>query len=138
MAGETKIGLQGEMIAACTLLSQGFKVALCQQDKVDLICWNDENEIFRVQVKSSSLRLNDVRYPCYHFNLASGSKKKTLPTVKDYDLCICVAIDHRRAYIFATEQIQQHTKRMPAKTFDNPWIEMETMEKALEIVRARK
>lgn len=137
MAGETRIGLQGEMIAACTLLSLNYRVALCQQDKVDLICWNEENEIFRVQVKSASL-LAKTRWQNYHFNLASGSKKKLMPTVKDYDLCICVGIDHRRSYIFATEQLQKYTQKISAKTFDNPFIEMETMEKALEIVRARK
>jgi len=137
VVSETSIGLIGEYIAAACLLSLGYRVALAAQDRVDLVCWNDEH-ILRVQVKSATLQHRNGRQSGYQFQLGSGSKKKKLPSVKDYDLVVCVGIDQRRCIMFATEQLQQYTKRVTSKRFDNPQIEYQTMAKAVEIIKARR
>lgn len=136
MIGETTKGLAAEYIAAASLLSLGLRVALSQQDKVDLVAWDDDR-FYRVQVKSSSLKFMRHRTPGYHFNLASGSKKKILPKVSDYDMVCLVAVDDRRCAFYATEQINQFTKRMPRRRFEAPEIEAETLAKAIEIIKAR-
>jgi hypothetical protein len=136
MVGETTKGLAAEYIAAASLLSLGLRVAMAAQDRVDLVAWDDDR-FYRIQVKSSSLKFMPQRNPGYHFNLASGSKKKTLPKVSDYDIICLVAIDDRRCSFYATEQINQFTKRMSRRRFEADDIEAETLAKAIEIVKAR-
>lgn len=143
MVSATSTGLAGEYIAAAMLLSLGYRVALASQDRVDLVCWHpDDGQILRVQVKSATLNIGYGRTfgrsANYHFQLATGARKERLPNVKDFDLIVLVGIDHRRCIAFATEQVQQATKRVIAKRFDNPQVEYETMAKAIEIIKARK
>jgi len=124
------------------LLSLGYRVALASQDRVDLVCWHpDDGQILRVQVKSATLNCGYGRHVLaanYHFQLATGARKSRLPNVKDFDLIVLVGIDHRRCLALATEQVQQASKRVIGKRFDNPNIEYETMAKAIEIIKARK
>jgi len=135
----TSTGLCGEFIAASSLISLGYRVALASQDAVDLVCWHvDDGQILRVQVKSATLKYQKGRSPVYHFNLASGARKKYLPKVTDYDLCVCVGIDHRRCLFYATEQIQQYSKRISPNRFDKTQEEYDTLQKALQIIKARK
>jgi hypothetical protein len=136
MISATTTGLIAEYIACAALLSAGLRVAMAAQDRVDLVAW-DEDQFYRIQVKSSSLKFMPQRNPGYHFNLASGSKKKTLPKVSDYDIVCLVGIDDRRCAFYATEQINQFTKRMSRRRFEADDIETETLAKAIEIVKAR-
>jgi len=136
MISETTTGLVAEYIAAAAVLEQGWRVSLSQQDKVDLVAWNDDR-FLRIQVKGSSLRHDSGRSPSYQFQLGSGSKKKVLPTVKDYDVIALVGIHHRRTFFLPTEAVQQYTKRINPRRFEMPEIEAETWQKAIEVVDAR-
>ena len=134
---ETTKGLIGEYICASALLELGWKVSLAQQDSVDLIAWN-ENEYLRIQVKSSTLRLEKSRITrIYHFNNGSG-RKKHIKGVESYDILAHVGIDNRRCVFNATEQIQTLSKRYRKEYFENNDIEYFSFEKALQIVRQRR
>lgn len=134
---ETTKGLIGEYICASALLELGWKVSLAQQDSVDLLAWK-KSEFLRVQVKSSTLRLEKERInPIYHFNNGSG-RKKYIKGVDSYDILAHVGINHRRCIFNATEQIQTTSKRYRKEYFDKNDIEYFSFEKALQIVRQRR
>ena len=132
----TTIGLIGEHIAAAAILSHGLRVGMAQQDKVDLIAW-DDNRFYRVQVKAAQINTRPGRQPSYHHQFGAGSKSKVLPTLNDYDIIALVGIHHRRCIFYPTEQIQQYTKRTLAKTYESETIERDSLAKALEIIEAR-
>lgn len=135
---ETTTGLIGEHIVAAVLLDLGWRAVLAQQDKIDLFAFKDEMSI-RVQVKSSRLRKkNRTNGPGYQFQCGSGSAKKTLPTVEDYDVLALCAIDRRRCVFYPVESLRQKTKRFMPRYFDDPFIEQESFEKALAILAERK
>lgn len=136
MISHTAIGLMGEYIAAAAVLQFGFRVSMAQQDRVDLVCWSDENEFYRVQVKTSHLVTKDRRRsPVYHFQLGSGCKTKHLPSEKDYDLLCLVGAEHRRTLWMPTRSVRQYTKRVSPKLFDAPEAERASFFKAIEILR---
>ena len=136
MISHTAIGLMGEYIAAAAVLQFGFRVSMAQQDRVDLVCWSDENEFYRVQVKTSHLVAKERRRsPVYHFQLGSGCKTKHLPDEKDYDLLCLVGAEHRRTLWMPTRSVQQYTKRVSPKLFDAPEAERASFFKAIEILR---
>lgn len=134
----TATGLVGEHIAAAIIIREtGFQTALCQQDKIDLLAWQDDFFV-RVQVKSATMRQrtrNSKRG--YQFQTGSGSKKKILPTPKDVDIVCFVAIDARRCLFMASEQIQFYTRRFSESYFERPELEIESWQKAMEIVTNR-
>ena len=136
MITETTVGLIGEYLTAASLLQMGWRVSLAAQDKVDLVAWSGK-EFIRVQCKSSSVRQNGKNAYGYHFQLGSGSKRKILPKVTDYDMLACIAVDQRRIVFFATEQVQQYTKRFTYRYFNNPNVEEDSFNKAIEIIRGR-
>ena len=132
----TTTGLIGEYYAAGVLLSLGWRVSLCQQDKVDLLAWKD-NEYIRIQVKTARLSgEKDARAPVYHFQFGSGQKNKILPNEKDYDILCCVGLEHRKAVFMSIQQVQQKSKRMSPQLFDAPKAELHSFNKALAAVRA--
>jgi len=133
---ETATGLMGEYIAAATVLQFGFKVSLAQQDKVDAVFWDDANEFYRVQVKTSHLVKNERnRSPVYHFQLGSGSKAKHLPSEEDFDLLCFVGAEHRRTLWMPVWSVRQYTKRVQAKLLNEAEAERASFFKAIEIVR---
>ena len=139
MISHTAIGLMGEYIAAAAVLQFGFRVSMTQQDRVDLVCWSDENEFYRVQVKTSHLVTKDRRRsPVYHFQLGSGCKTKHLPDEKDYDLLCLVGAEHRRTLWMPVRSVQQYTKRVSPKLFDAPEAERASFFKSIEILREVK
>ena len=82
----TTTGLIGEYQAAAIVLSLGWRVSMCPQDKVDLLAWKDD-EFIRIQVKTASLLLQKgKRLPCYHFQFGHGRQNKIIGSVKDYDI----------------------------------------------------
>lgn len=135
MLTATATGLLGEHIAAAAIISVGgWGVGMTQQDGVDLLAWKD-NLYIRVQVKAA--RPYHYNKNNYHFQLGAGSKKKILPSVKDYDMVALVGVDHRRVRFLATEQIQQYTKRITYRWFENPENEVDSFNHAIEIIEAR-
>lgn len=136
MLTNTTIGLIGEHVAASALLTHGLRVGMAQQDKVDLVAW-DEDRFYRVQVKAAQLNTKPNRQPSYQHQLGAGSKSKILPTVKDYDIIALVGVHHRRCIFYATEQVRQYTKRTLSKLYESETIERDSLEKALQIVQER-
>ena len=134
----TTIGLIGEYQAAAIVLSLGWRVSMCQQDKVDLLAWKDD-EFIRIQVKTASLLLQKgKRLPCYHFQFGHGRQNKVIGSVKDYDILCCVGYDHRKALFLPVQQVQQKTKSLSPQLFDEPKAELHSFNKALAAVRRHR
>ena len=133
----TTTGLIGEYIAAAVVLSLGWRVSLAQQDKVDLVAWNDDGEYLRIQVKTAQLsKEQDNRNQVYHFQFGSGCKSKSLPNERDYDILCCIGMGHRKALFMPIQQVQQKSKRMSPQLFDAPKAELHSFNKSLAAVRA--
>ena len=132
----TTTGLIGEYHAAAIVLSLGWRVSMCQQDKVDLLAWKD-NEYIRIQVKTARLSgEKEARSPVYHFQFGSGQKNKILPNERDYDILCCIGLEQRKAVFLPVQQVQQKSKRMSPQLFDAPKAELHSFNKALAAVRA--
>ena len=132
---ETTTGLIGEYYAAGIVLSLGWRVSMCQQDKGDLIAWK-EDEYIRIQVKTASLLLQKgKRLPSYHFQFGFGCKNKIIGSVKDYDILCCVGYQHRKAVFLPVFEVQQKSKRMSPKLFDEDKAEFYSFNKSLEAIR---
>jgi len=135
---QTTTGLIGEYLAAGIMLSLGWRVSMCQQDKVDLLAWKDD-EYIRIQVKTAQLSgEKDARTPVYHFQFGSGQKNKVLPSEKDYDILCLVGYQHRKALFLPIAQVQQYSKRMSPQLFDAPKAELHSFNKAIAAVRAAR
>lgn len=136
MSSATKTGLIGEHIAASTILQIGkdrWSAGLVQQDKVDVIAWDDVGFI-RVQVKSARLRLHK-RTPMFAFNVGSGFNKRR-PTREDHDiLCFC-AIDLRKVYFYPTCSINKITYRWKGSFFEQEDLEQTSWDYAVKMVRS--
>ena len=135
---QTTTGLIGEYLAAGIMLSLGWRVSMCQQDKVDLLAWKDD-EYIRIQVKTAKMSTYETRRsPSYHFQLASGCKNKVLPSERDYDILCLVGYQHRKALFMPVAQVQQYSKRMSPQLFDAPKAELHSFNKAIAAVRAAR
>ena len=134
----TTTGLIGEYHAAAIVLSLGWRVSMCQQDKVDLLAWKDD-EYIRIQVKTASLLLQKgKRLPCYHFQFGHGRQNKIIGSVKDYDILCCVGYQHRKAVFLPVFEVQQKSKRMSPQLFDEDKAEFYSFNKAMAAVRGRR
>ncbi|MEL0116909.1 MAG: group I intron-associated PD-(D/E)XK endonuclease [Pelagibacteraceae bacterium] len=132
---QTTTGLIGEHFAAGIVLSLGWRVSMCQQDKVDLLAWK-EDEFIRIQVKTAQLSgEKDARIPVYHFQFGAGRTGKTLGSKKDYDILCLIAYDVRKALFMPVTEVLQYSKRMSPKLFDAPKAELYSFNKALAAVR---
>ncbi len=128
---QTTTGSMGEYITAAAIISLGWKVAIAQQDHLDLVAFND-NHFLRIQVKTATLKYRKHYTPGYQFNNGSGSKKKIL-TPEKYDILAHCAADHRRCVFYASHTVNQVTKRYAGTYFENPFIEQESWTKAIEL-----
>lgn len=130
---ETTTGLIGEYIAASAILSMGWRVSLCQQDRVDLLAWKDDVYI-RVQAKTASLLCDkDGRSPRHHFQLGHGCKAKHLPTKDDYDVCCLVSPDARRCLFMPVTSVRQYSMRLSASRF-HAEAEAESWHRAIDVI----
>jgi hypothetical protein len=128
---ETTTGLVAEYIAAAAILERGWRVSMAQQDRVDLVAWRGEI-LLRVQVKGAKANNRGD----YQFQLGSGSKKKSLPSKEHYDVVALVGIHQRRTLFMPVEAVQQYTKRIRLKRFEDPLIEIDSWQKTMEAVNA--
>jgi len=114
---ETTTGLIGEYIAAAAILAQGWRVSLCQQDRIDMVAWNGQFYV-RVQAKTANLLGDkDGRSPRHHFNFGHGSKKKKLPTKDDYDVLCLVSPNARRCLFMSITSVRQYSMRLRESVF---------------------
>ncbi len=135
---ETTIGLTGEYYAAGIVLSLGWRVSMCQQDRVDLLAWKDD-EFIRIQVKTASLLLQKgKRLPSYHFQFGHGRKNKIIGSVRDYDILCCVGYQHRKAVFLPISEVQQKSKRMSPQLFDEDKTEFYSFNKSLAAIRRHR
>jgi hypothetical protein len=130
---ETTTGLIGEYIAAAAILGLGWRVSLCQQDRIDMVAWNGQDFI-RVQAKTASLLGDkDGRSPRHHFQLGHGCKAKHLPTKDDYDVLCLVSPNARRVLFMPVTSIRQYSMRLPASRFTEA-AEVDSWDKAVDHV----
>jgi len=136
VSGETRTGLIGEHIACAAVLSMPgiMGAAMAQQDKIDLLAWDDAGYL-RIQVKSRNILPEaDGRTPCYHFNYGMGLNKKKAAR-GSYDIIASVAIDRRKVIFTALGCVGTVSKRIRARRFDDPDVEIDSWRHALAVVR---
>lgn len=136
VSGETRTGLIGEHIACAAVLSMPgiMGAAMAQQDKIDLLAWDDAGYL-RIQVKSRNILPEaDGRTPCYHFNYGMGLTKKKAERGA-YDIIASVAIDRRKVIFTALDCVGTVSKRIRARRFDDPDVEIDSWRNALAVVR---
>ena len=137
MTTATKTGLIGEFIACAAVLSNGFSCGMAQQDKVDLVAWDDVG-FLRIQVKSGNIRPKQHGSPLISYYFSNGcGKHKTMPTPSDYDIIAHVGVQHRRVIFTATAALRTVSTRINPKRFEDPNVEWDSWQKAVEIARQR-
>lgn len=136
MSSATKAGLIGEHLSAAAILQineDRWSAGLVQQDKVDVVAWDDVGFI-RVQVKSSHLRQHRST-PMFGFNVGSGLNKR-IPTKEDHDIVCFCAIDLRKVYFYPTCAINKVTFRYKKSFFDQEDLEQTSWNYSVEMVRS--
>ena len=118
-AEELHTGKVGEHICALRMLKAGIPVSIVNLETADVIAWY-KDRVWRIQVKSSNLRIEEDRQAGYQFNVAVGGKKKRPLTHLDCDIVALVAIEHEQVLFCTIDDLQgQKTKRLPSKTFED-------------------
>lgn len=136
----TTRGLVGEFITCAAIMSlvQGWRVAHCPQDQIDVIAFLD-SDFVRVQVKASSLRAGTIgRKPGYHFQNGSGSAKKKLPDPTTQDIIAHCFLDARRVVFYAAESVNQYSQRYSQSYPLRPDLEQESWDRAIAIIQERQ
>lgn len=130
----TTTGLIGEYITAAAILGLGWRVSPAQQDSVDLVAWNGDGVFMRVQVKSGHLRTRETRRNAYQFQNGSGRLKKHLPTLAHFDILAHCAIEQRKVHFQAACCVNQLSQRRQPGFFETPDLELDSWEKAYQII----
>ena len=130
----TRTGLIGEYLTAAAILEMdGWQVSMAQQDLVDLVAWKD-GQFLTVQVRTATLRQQKKRSkPGYHFQLGFGSAMKVTKR-GSYDILACCAATHRKVWFQAQCCVNQLSMRKTGAFFEQPDIEGESWDRAVEIV----
>ena len=114
-----KNGEIGEYICALRLLKMGVSCRIIHMDKTDIIA-EDNNKLFRVQVKSSILKKKgeQTKRLGYQFAVSSGNKKKVPLSYETIDIMAFVAIETEQVlFVPAPTCKKQHTKRFSENKF---------------------
>jgi hypothetical protein len=133
----TKSGLVGEYIAAAAVLCRGWRVAMAQQDSVDLVAWHpNTSAVLRIQVKScqASRQIEGGRVRNrVHFQTGLGGKKR-LPTEADYDILACVSSEQRTVWFIPIGSVTNKKIKRHTDFFDDPDLERDSWAKCLEVL----
>jgi len=124
----------GEYITAAAILGLGWRVSPAQQDSVDLVAWNGDGVFMRVQVKSGHLRTRETRRNAYQFQNGSGRLKKHLPTLAHFDILAHCAIEQRKVHFQAACCVNRFSQRRQPGFFETPDLELDSWEKAYQII----
>ena len=133
---QTESGLAGEYIAAASVIARGWRVALAQQDSVDLIAWHpDTSEVLRIQVKSCQSSRSDWQGSRnrVHFQTGIGGKKR-IPSKHDYDILACVSSEQRTVWFVPVSNIKGKKFTKHTDFFENTELETESWEYALKVL----
>ena len=132
---QTTSGLAGEHIAAASVIARGWKVAMAQQDAVDLIAWHpDTGQMMRVQVKACQASRQDSGHKHrVHFQTGLGGKKR-LPTIADYDILAMVSTEQRVVWYLPVTSINAKKFTKHTTFFEAPDLESDSWASAVEII----
>ncbi len=132
---QTTSGLAGEHIAAASVIARGWKVAMAQQDAVDLIAWHpDTGQMMRVQVKACQASRQDSGHKHrVHFQTGLGGKKR-LPTIADYDILAMVSTEQRVVWYLPVTSINVKKFTKHTTFFEAPDLESDSWASAVEII----
>ena len=133
---QTESGLAGEYIAAASVIARGWRVALAQQDSVDLIAWHpDTSEVLRIQVKAcQASRADDTKNrKQLHFQTGIGGKRR-IPSRHDYDILACVSAEQRTVWFVPVSNIKGKKFTKHTDFFENTELETESWEYALKVL----
>lgn len=132
---QTESGLAGEYIAAASVLARGWRVALAQQDAVDLVAWHPETgQMLRIQVKAcQASRQGSGHTHRVHFQTGLGGKKR-LPTLSDFDILAMVSTEQRVVWYLPVTSVNTKKFTKPTSFFETPNLESESWAKAVEII----
>ena len=132
---QTTSGLAGEHIAAASVIARGWKVAMAQQDAVDLVAWHpDTGQMMRVQVKACQASRQDSGHKHrVHFQTGLGGKKR-LPTIADYDILAMVSTEQRVVWYLPVTSINVKKFTKHTTFFEAPDLESDSWASAVEII----
>lgn len=132
---QTTSGLAGEYIAAASVLARGWRVALAQQDAVDLVAWHPETgDMMRIQVKAcQASRQGATHRHRVHFQTGLGGKKR-LPTLADFDILAMVSTEQRVVWYLPVTSVNTKKYTRPISFFETPDIESDSWAQAVEII----
>jgi len=132
---QTTSGLAGEHIAAASVLARGWRVAMAQQDAVDLVAWHpDTGQMMRVQVKScQASRQGSGHTRRVNFQTGLGGRKR-LPTLADFDILAMVSTEQRVVWYLPVTSINLKKYQRPISFFETPNLESDSWAKAVEII----
>ena len=132
---QTTSGLAGEYIAAASVLARGWRVALAQQDAVDLVAWHPETgDMMRIQVKAcQASRQGASHRHRVHFQTGLGGKKR-LPTLADFDILAMVSTEQRVVWYLPVTSVNTKKYTRPITFFETPDIESDSWAQAVEII----
>ena len=112
---------------------------MAQADGMDLIAWNKQTgQKLLVQVKSCQVsRTSRGNRAQFQLGLGgvkdrTGVKRKRLPSRHDYDLLALVSSEQRACFFMAVDDVKQLKINKPVSFFDNPDIESDSWNTALE------
>ena len=134
----TSVGLMGEMIAAASVIDNGWSVSHCPQDGCDLLAFKDDCFI-RVEVKTANIH-KEKRYrtPSYHFNCCKGGGKKRLMNRSDADALALCNPDERLVLWLPITAVSFKTRRIVPSAFTRR-AEMDSWDKMVaDVLEMRK
>lgn len=113
----TATGLMGEMIAAASVIHNGWAVSHCPQDGIDLLAFKDDCFI-RIEVKTANIH-KEVRRraPSYHFNCCKGGGGKRLMNRSDADALALCNPDERLVLWLPITSVSFKTRRIVPSAF---------------------
>jgi len=113
-----QVGLIGEHICATRLLKMDVPASIVHMGCSDIVAEYNER-MWRIQVKTSQLKLNGKRSLSYQFSTCKGGKKLPL-TFSDCDIVALVAFEIERVMFVPVGCLKRSiTKRLPISTFDD-------------------
>ena len=134
----TESGMIGEYIAAAAVISRGWRVAMAQQDSVDLVAWHPETSVvLRIQVKACQASRQDESNKSrkrVRFQTGLGGNKR-IPTKKDYDILACVSSEQRAGWFLPVTDIAGKKITRHTDFFENPDLESDSWARCLKILR---
>lgn len=129
---QTESGLVGEYLAGAAVINRGWRVAMAQQDSVDLIAWHPKTSVvLRIQVKSCQASRNGRNRVMFQTGLGG---KKRIPTKDDFDILACVSSEQRSVWFVPVTSINGKKITRNTSFFADPELERESWASCLDVL----